>query len=274
MISITLDHEYDTGEEFTTVVYYNGHPPGSYFGSFTWETHGGGNPIISTLSEPEGAREWWPCKDQPRDKSDSSDVKITIPDDLVGTSNGLLTEVIDNGDGTLTYCWHNSYPITTYLISVSISNYEEFTDWYVNTDGDSMPIVNYVYPEHFDDAQEDLGITAEVMEIFAELFGEYPFMREKYGHSIFPWGGAMEHQCNKSYGDGLITGHHYYDYIVAHELAHMWFGDMISPDIWPEIWMNEGFASYSEALWTEAIQGYEAYRSYMNNANRVNDPSG
>ncbi|MBD3168617.1 MAG: T9SS type A sorting domain-containing protein [candidate division Zixibacteria bacterium] len=273
LITITLDREYNTGEEFTTEVDYHGHPPGSGFGSFTWETHQG-NPIISTLSEPEGAREWWPCKDQPRDKADSADVYITIPDDLVGTSNGALVDVVDNGNGTKTYMWHSSYPITTYLISLAISNYVEFTDWYVTVQGDSMPIVNYVYPEHLDEAVEDLGITAEAIEIFVPLFGEYPFLEEKYGHSIFHWGGAMEHQCNTSYGAGLIRGNHWYDYIVAHELAHQWFGDMISPESWPEIWMNEGFASYSEALWTEALQGQNAYFNYMRYNNGVTEPSG
>lgn len=273
LVRITLDRTYNTGELFTTVVYYQGHPPGGGYGSLTWTTHNG-QPIISTLSEPEGAREWWPCKDMPHDKSDSSDVYITVPDDLVATSNGSLVSNIDNGDGTRTFHWHNSYPITTYLISLAISNYQSFTDWYVNAAGDSMPIVNYVYPEHFNDAVEDLNITAQAIGIFAEMFGEYPFINEKYGHSIFPWGGAMEHQCNTSYGAGLIWGNHYYDWILVHELAHMWFGDMISCDTWPNIWMNEGFASYLEALWTEELLGHEAYLNYMRYNNDVQYPSG
>jgi hypothetical protein len=273
VLEIDLDRTYNAGEQFTTVVFYHGHPPGGGFGSFTWDTHGG-QPIISTLSEPEGAREWWPCKDMPHDKADSADVKITVPDDLVATSNGLLISDIDNGDGTRTFHWHSSYSITTYLISLAISNYQSFTDWYFYAEGDSMPIVNYVYPEHYDDAVEDLNITASVAEVFADLFGEYPFITEKYGHSIFPWGGAMEHQCNTSYGDGLITGNHWYDWILVHELAHQWFGDMISCDTWPDIWMNEGFASYLEALWIEETQGYNAYLNYMQSYNDVYDPSG
>ena len=215
LIRITLDRTYNEGEYLTTVVYYHGHPPGGGFGSFTWQTHNG-QPIISTLSEPEGAREWWPCKDMPHDKSDSSDVYITVPENLVATSNGLLISNNNNGNGTRTFHWHNSYPITTYLISLAISNYQSFTDWHVNTSGDSMPIVNYVYPEHYNQAVEDMNITAQAIGIYAELFGEYPFINEKYGHSVFPWGGAMEHQCNTSYGASLITGSHYYDWILAH----------------------------------------------------------
>ena len=273
-IHITLDHAYNDGEQFTTVVYYHGHPPGGGFGSFTWDTHGGGQPIISTLSEPEGAREWWPCKDMPHDKADSADVYITIPDNLVGTSNGLLMSNNNNGNGTRTFHWHESYPISSYLISVAVSNYQVINDWYVSASGDSMPVDHYVYPEHYDDAVEDLSITPEAIGIYAELFGEYPFINEKYGHTIFPWGGAMEHQTNTSYGSGLIYGAHYYDWILAHELAHQGFGDMITCDTWPNIWMNEGFASYCEALWTEERLGHQAYLSYMVNDNGVNYPSG
>jgi len=273
LLHITLDGAYDTGEQFTTIVYYHGHPPGGGFGSFTWDTHNG-QPIISTLSEPEGAREWWPCKDMPHDKADSADVIMTIPSNLMGTSNGIIASNNDNGNGTRTIHWHISYPITTYLISLAISNYQSFTDWYVTDQGDSMPVTNYVYPEHFAQAEEDLSVTPQAIGIYADLFGEYPFLREKYGHSIFPWGGAMEHQNNTSYGAPLITGYHWYDWIVAHELGHMWFGDMITCDIWPDIWMNEGFASYLEALWTEALSGHDAYLNYMRNNNGVSDPSG
>ncbi len=273
VLEITLDRAYNMGEQFTTVVYYHGHPPGGGWGSFTWRTHDG-QPIISTLSEPEGAREWWPCKDMPHDKGDSADVLITVPDNLVATSNGALVSDIDNGDGTRTFHWHISYPITTYLISLAITNYQSFTDWYYYAEGDSMPVVNYVYPEHYDDAVEDLSITPEAIGIFADIFGEYPFLREKYGHSIFHWGGAMEHQCNTSYGEILIRGDHSYDWILVHELAHMWFGDMITCDTWPDIWMNEGFASYCEALWAEVLEGHDAYLDYMRYMNGVYDPSG
>jgi aminopeptidase N len=273
ILEITLDRAYDTGEQFTTVVYYHGHPPGGGFGSFGWDTHAG-FPIVSTLSEPEGAREWWPCKDQPHDKADSADVIITAPDDMTATSNGVMVSNEDNGDGSRTFHWHISYPITTYLICVSATNYQNFTNWYVTAEGDSMPVTNYVYPEHYANAVEDLSITPSVIAIYADLFGEYPFLREKYGHSIFPWGGAMEHQCNTSYGQGLIRGDHRYDYILAHELSHQWFGDMITCDTWPDVWMNEGFASYCEALWTEVEEGHAAYLDYMRYDNHVQDPSG
>jgi hypothetical protein len=273
-VRITLDRTYNTGEQVTTAVYYHGNPPGGGFGSFTWNTHGNNQPIISTLSEPEGAREWWPCKDTPHDKADSSDVRITVPSNLVATSNGEMVSNVDNGNGTRTFHWHEAHPITTYLVCLAISNYQSFTNWYVGLQGDSMPVTNYVYPEHYDQAVTDLSFTPNVIAFYASMFGEYPFLDEKYGHSIFPWGGAMEHQCNTSYGYQLIRGDHYFDWIVVHELGHQWFGDMISCDTWPDIWMNEGFASYLEALWTEHEDGPTAYTSYMRNNLSVVDPSG
>jgi hypothetical protein len=210
----------------------------------------------------------------PHDKADSADVRYTVTSSLVATSNGELISNTDNGDGTRTFHWHISYPITTYLISLAASNYQSFTDWYISLSGDSMPVTSYVYPEHYSQAEEDLSVVPEAIAIYAGLFGEYPFINEKYGHSIFPWGGAMEHQCNTSYGSGLIRGDHAYDWIAVHELSHMWFGDKITCDTWPDIWMNEGFASYCEALWVEHNQGAGAYRTYMTSNNGVYDPSG
>lgn len=274
MLTITLDRAYSTGEMITTWVRYHGHPDPGGFGSFTYDTHNG-TPLITSLSEPEGARDWWPCKDGPHDKADSADVYITTPNTMTGTSNGLLVGTIDNGNNTKTYHWHVSYPITTYLICLSVTNYVNFTNWYHHLAGnDSMPVTHYVYPELLSQAQTDFSITPAAIAVFANLFGEYPFLTEKYGHSLFPWGGAMEHQDNTSYGSMLVTGNHWYDMILVHELSHQWFGDMITCDIWPDVWMNEGFASYCEALYKESTVNLTAYLNYMRNENAVSDPSG
>jgi aminopeptidase N len=273
IITVNLDRPYGAGEQFTTYIRYHGSPQASGFGSFTWDSHNG-QPIISTLSEPEGARDWWPCKDQPHDKADSDDVYITTPTDLIGTSNGLLVSNIDNGDGTRTCHWHTSYPITTYLVCMSVSNYQSFTNYYVAINGDSMPVTNYVYPELYNQAVTDFSNVPSGIGVFASMFGEYPFVNEKYGHSLFPWGGAMEHMTNTSYGSMLIRGDHAYEMIWVHELSHQWFGDMITCDIWPDVWMNEGFASYCEALYTERLNGLTAYLNYLRNSLSVYDPSG
>lgn len=258
LITVTLNTTVNTGGTFEIAVTYHGAPIDD---ALNFDTHGGSNPIISSLSEPSGARQWWPCKDTPADKADSARIALTVDDALVAVSNGMLQSVVDNGT-TKTYEWFEIYPITTYLISVAISNYSSWVDYYTYSRG-SMPIENYVYPEHLSDAQEDLNITAEAIGVLAGTYGEYPFIEERYGHAIFPWGGAMEHQTCTSYGRVLIRGDHYYDWILVHELAHQWWGDWVTCETWDDIWLNEGFASYSEALWFENQDGEVGYDDYI-----------
>ncbi|RLA93471.1 MAG: hypothetical protein DRG69_07030, partial [Deltaproteobacteria bacterium] len=258
LITVTLSPPAGTGVEFEIAVTYHGAPVDD---ALNFDTHGGGNPIISSLSEPIGARQWWPCKDMPDDKADSARIAVTVDDALVAVSNGMLGSEVDNG-ATKTYTWFERYPITTYLVSVAISNYSSWVDYYTYARG-TMPIENYVYPEDLSDAQEDLNITADAIAALENAFGQYPFIEERYGHAEFPWGGAMEHQTCTSYGAVLIRGDHYYDWILVHELGHMWWGDSVTCGTWEDIWLNEGFASYSEALWFEYQDGEAGYDDYI-----------
>jgi aminopeptidase N len=226
-------------------------------------------PIIWTLSEPFGASSWWPCKDDPGDKADSVRLEITVPRGLIAASNGLLIDTLTNTDNTITYIWVTKYPISTYLVSLAISNYIRFDDTY-SGGGTDMPLTYFVYPELYTDALQDFGVTVDMIGFFSSVFGEYPFIGEKYGMAVFPWGGGMEHQTLTSYGAALVRGDNRYDYINAHELAHQWFGDLITMRFWSHIWLNEGFASYAEALWYEHLGGKQAYLNYMQSQYRPN----
>ena len=263
LLYISLKNPANNGDSFTVTIYYHGNPQEGTYRSFGWSDHGSYNaPVIWTLSEPYGSPVWWPCKDDPKDKADSVYINAAVPFDLIVASNGKLRDVTRTNDGFI-YHWQTHYPISTYLVSLAISNYEQFSDWYAYSDTDSMEVAFYVYPEHLNAAKEDLGVTVEMLEFYSSVFGEYPFIDEKYGMAIFPWSGGMEHQTITSYGSGLIWGTHRYDFINAHELAHQWFGDCITMRHWSHIWLNEGFASYAEALWFEHLGGKEVYHDYV-----------
>jgi aminopeptidase N len=271
LLTITLLHSLAGNENFVLTVCYHGNPMSSGLGAFGWDYHGNpSTPIIWSLSEPYGAPSWWSCKDDPADKADSVFIALTVPAGLTAVSNGRLISISDLDPTRTTFYWQTNYPISTYLVSLAVSNYVAIHDWYITSSGDSMPVDYYVYPEHFEAAQEDLNITVDLIAFYASIFGEYPFLHEKYGLAIFPWGGAMEHQTITSYGSFLIRGDHYFDYINAHELAHQWFGDCITIRSWAHIWLNEGFASYAEALWEEHVHGKSAYLNYMKSQERAN----
>lgn len=278
-IVASLERDYALDEEFLLSVYYHGRPClGGGISTFDWfdrlVSPGYYVPSISTLSEPLGARDWWPCKDLPDDKADSARIHLTVADTLTATSNGVLESVTVLPASAKRFSWFEKYPISSYLIVANATNYVQFDDWYVSTSGDSLPLEYYVYPEKLTQSIADFDIMPDAIALFAELFGEYPFMGEKYGHSMFRWSGAMEHQCNTSYGRGLVNGAGTYDWILVHELAHQWWGDMVTLADWPHIWLNEGFASYSEALWFEHLGGASALQSYMVSSQPVTDPSG
>jgi aminopeptidase N len=249
-----LNKTYSQGEMFTTQTYYEGYPNGTGFGSFVFSSHSG-SPWVWSLSEPYGAKDWWPCKDHPSDKADSADIIVTVDSTLSVGSNGLLVSVTHQ-DSTVTYSWHESYPIASYLISVAIANYKQFTSWYRYTPTDSMPVLNYVLPEHYNSATANLPRIVDAIGIFSDLYGLYPFIREKYGHAEFGWGGAMEHQTMTStttFDEGVIV----------HELAHQWFGDRITCRTWSDIWLNEGFATYNEAIYRDRKYGGASYSGKM-----------
>ena len=256
ILNIALNATLNQGDVYTTIVYYHGIPGSTGFGSFTFGTTPAGQPAIYTLSEPYGAKDWWPVKDTPADKADSADVWITVSTSLIPASNGRLMAIVDNGNGTHTYKWKSSYPIAQYLLSMAISNYSQYTNYYHYSATDSMPIDHFLYPESLSSNISQLNKTPGMIEIYSRQFGEYPFINEKYGHAQFGWGGGMEHQTITSMG-GFSDG------LISHELAHMWYGDAITCKDWHHIWLNEGFATYGEGVIYEAWYGKSGYDSYI-----------
>lgn len=240
---------------FVIKVTYAGNPPtaqtnplggsGLTAGSSqTW-----GNKVVWSLSEPFSAYEWFAVKQSLTDKADSCAVAITVPDTCKAGSNGLLENVVSLGNGFTRYEWKHRHPIDYYLISVAVAKYVDYSI-YANPVGSATPVLiqNYIYnnPQTLPNFIDEINETAAFMELFATQFGPYPFADEKYGHCMAPIGGGMEHQTMTTQGFFEKT-------LTSHELAHQWWGNNVTCASWCDIWLNEGFASYSEYLMLAAL---------------------
>ena len=259
-LTITTAQPLTNGQALTLTVFYQGVPIRNNPLGFAFDKHENTtDPVIWSLSEPYGTSDWFPCRDTPADKADSSSVRVTAPAQLVSVSNGKLISTTTNADGTRTYLWKNSYPIAQYLISIAVSNYAQY-DTPFTYGNQTMPVTHYIYPEILPQVQANLALTPSMIQLFTNRFGPYPFLREKYGHAQFAFGnGGMEHQTVSSMEAGALI-----PTTIAHELAHQWFGDKITCRDWQNIWLNEGFASYAEAVYIESVSGQSGYQSYMN----------
>lgn len=240
ILTIDLNTNLQINKLDSLTIYYQGAPPDdSGFGSFDQSQHYDG-PIIWTLSEPYGAKDWWPCKQDLNDKIDSVDIIVTSPAAYKAASNGVLIrdEVLDT---VRVSHWRHRHPIAAYLVAIAVTNYDVYEDEVILNSGDKIDLVNYLYPGYVDDFDGRMQELKNIITFFSDIFIDYPFKDEKYGHAQFGWGGGMEHQTMSFMGN---LGY----YLTAHELAHQWFGDYITCGSWAEIWLNEGFARYSEGL--------------------------
>lgn len=261
-LNITLPTPLTTGNTATVTITYAGEPPQAE-AAFTRATHAG-IPVIYTLSEPFGARDWWPCKQDLNDKIDSFDIYITCPSAYIGVSNGLLQSTNTTGGNTTRHFRHN-YPIPAYLISLNVTNYVTYNiqAGLGTIQNPFFPINNYLYPEgNTATVQTAINQTVPVMNVFEEKFGFYPYRNEQYGHVQFGWGGGMEHTTMSSMGGWSRS-------LIAHELAHQWFGDKITCGTWRDIWLNEGFAEYLAGLVVESLDGASNFVSWK--ASKINN---
>ena len=257
-ITITLDGVYDIDGTFTVSIDYGGSPTRGIY----WGSHNNGVSvvdIVATLSEPFSARGWWAGKDVLNDKC-TFDIWVTVVDTLVVAGNGILNGRDVMPGGKLRYRWEEINPMIPYLCSLAIGDYEIYSTTY-NHLGDSCPMEFYILPERNPAWQSWGDKYVTQTEVFSDLYGQYPFVNEKGGMAHTPTLGGtyMEHQTIPSMPRFDI------EWINAHELAHQWFGDNITCETWGDVWLNEGFASWSEAVWREFRPGGSpaAYHSRM-----------
>lgn len=238
-------------------IIYQGNPTnGGGFGYFVHDNHMKG-PVVHTLSEPYGAQYWWPCKQTLHDKIDSLDVWVYTDTSMKVASNGLMVRNEVLNDTQRLMIWKHRYPIATYLVAIAVTNYSEYTQFATLLGRTKpLPVLNYVFPQFRTDAERETKDVLPMIRLFDSLFVPYPFEKEKYGHAQFTWGGGMEHQTMS------FMVNFSYD-LMAHELAHQWFGDKVTCATWQDLWLNEGFATYLNALVYEFLRTREEFYGRM-----------
>jgi aminopeptidase N len=263
-LNIDLNAPAAMNEDILVKVYYHGlgkysYVPAGIYNKYisSWDKN-----ITWTLSEPFSAMYWFPCKQSLTDKADSVYVFLSTDSRLKAGSNGLLTAQVPLPDNRIRYEWKSRFPIAYYLISFTTSDYMDYSFYVKTRDGnDSILIQNYIYNDstYFEQNKPSIDRTSDLILLYSDLFGKYPFASEKYGHCIAPLGGGMEHQT-------MTTLINFSFLLVAHELSHQWFGDHVTCSSWQDIWINEGFASYAEYLANQYLESQEEADTWITGA--------
>lgn len=253
VLTITLPETLDAGVSDVISISFSGNADTSS-GYYT-NTHNG-TAVSYTLSESFHASSWWVCKDDLQNKVDGMDIFITHPSDMKAASNGTLISVEDLGNGSSVTHWQHNYGIPAYLAAVAVTNYVEYNTT-MEVGGVTMPIINYLYPESLSSAKTTLDATPNYITEISNMYGDYPFKNEKYGHAQWNWGGGMEHSTMSFMGGWSAR-------LIKHELAHQWFGDKVTCRTWRDIWLNEGFAEYTDGWLIQKLNGESSFISWKN----------
>ncbi len=275
---VTLPNSLNKGAAFQSVIYYHGNgaaPGGAGLGAgiTTTSSPSWGTQVSYTMSESYSAYLWWPCKQSLHDKIDSSDVYITIPNNCKAGSNGVLKSITAVNSNQDKYYWKSRHMIDYYLISISVAPYVDYSFKQALTGtNDSVLIQNYIYnnPNTLALFKTNIDATGSMIDYLSQEYGRYPFYDEKYGHCMAPLGGGMEHQTMTTIGSFNSLD------VIVHELGHQWFGDNVTCATWKDIWVNEGFASYTEHLYQEHFNGSTAARTQMDGVHQsvLSSPAG
>ncbi len=235
----------------TVEIFYEGSPSKNQRSGFVTSQRYAGDFALYTISQPYGAKDWWPVRQALGDRLDSVAVTVTVPTDYKGISNGLIshTQTIDT---LTTTTWKHQYSIPPYLVAVAVGEYQTFQDS-IHLAHDTLPYVNHLFNDQIDRLPE-FDQLKSMMRLFEKIAGEYPYLKEQYGHTMWERGGGMEHTTNSFMGNFSWE-------LQAHELAHMWFGDLVTCASWQDIWLNEGFASYYTGITYEFIPEVRKYWS-------------
>ena len=250
------------GEEFTTVVTYEGKPRvaprAPWIGGFMWSKTKSGADWVSIALQNDGADLLFPCKDHPSDKPASAAMHITVPDPLVAAGPGKLEGVKKNSNGTSTYNWRMTNPIANYSIVFNAAPYRTIEDSYKSIAGTMVPIVFYVLPEDYPKGASLVAEQKKYLAYYEKLLGPYPFRSQKVGIVETPHLG-MEHSTHIAYGNQFRYNADGMDWLLLHEFGHEWWANLVTCSDWRDFWIHEGFQSFMDTYYQEYLHGPEAY---------------
>lgn len=262
-VFVGMSHQIKKGSDAAITVYYHGKPQVArrppWEGGFVWKKDKNKKPWIGVACEEIGASIWWPVKDHIYDEPDSVKMTVTIPKGLFCVSNGTLKSQAEHGD-RVTFNWETPYPVNTYDITINIGDYSHFSIPYPKNP--LLKLDFYVLPDDLEKAKVLFQKSVGVLEAYEYYFGEYPWIKDNYKLVESPFAG-MEHQTAIAYGTKFRDSYQN-NYIIIHETAHEWWGNSVTASDYAEVWLQEGFATYSEALYAEKTKGYKGYLNLLN----------
>lgn len=267
-LEIIFNEPLEINDSINIYIHYSGKPKKFRNNGFFMGKNKSGN-YCFTLNEANLAHTWFPCKDSPSDKF-LSQMSIVTPNNLYAISNGRLLKVTKIDSTTKLYDYYSEYPITSYLVSFAVGNYISFVDTIKSITNEKFPVEYYVFPDQLSFAKRDFENHKEYFKFFEEKFGPYPFRKEKYAVVCVDWYfGGMENQTITFIGKNFIDGFKMNDELLSHELAHSWFGNSVSVKEWKDIWLNEGFATFSQLIYKAHSKNINEYEIFKNLNNKI-----
>ncbi|MGI9035237.1 MAG: M1 family metallopeptidase, partial [Pyrinomonadaceae bacterium] len=265
-IWISFPQTEQVGKTVEVRVAYSGKPKVAprppWVGGFVWSKTADGQPWFATAVQNDGADLWFPVKDHPSDKADTTSLHFTVPGNLIAASNGKLKSVTDNKDGTKTFNWEVSQPISNYGVALNVAPYKLIEDKVKSISGEWIPIQFYVLPQDYDKGQSLVNLLKKYVAFFESYLGPYPFRADKIGVAETPYLG-MEHQTITAYGNGFRYDANGDDWLLFHEFGHEWFANLVTAPDWNDFWIHEGFESFMDTVYIEKTKGKEAYFAAM-----------